>query len=210
MKCGLVEDRLSEYVERTLPHEEMVRVAEHLQECARCQGLMEEIRSILVTCQAFPSYEADAELIDRILLRTSGRPRSRSLRERLRAYFLRPILTPRFAVGVGLALLTAALLVDLMAPRVGALASTLTTGELLSRMDRGVQQIYGAGLKLYDAKNEYQTQLSFFKNNLMHKLGFMIEQLDVPVEGNKKPDEQKQQEKAPAQPKKSSVLLLPA
>jgi hypothetical protein len=97
-----------------------------------------------------------------------------------------------------------------MAPRVGTLASTLTPGELFSRMDRGVQQIYSAGLKLYDAKNEYQTQLSFFKNNLMHKLGFMIEQLDVPAEGNKKPDEQKQPEKAPAQPKKSSVLLLPA
>jgi ABC-type transport system involved in cytochrome bd biosynthesis fused ATPase/permease subunit len=210
MECGLVEDRLSEYVERTLPHEEMVRVAEHIQECARCQGLMEEIRSILVTCHAFPSYEADVELIDRVLLKTSGRPRSRSLRERFRAYFLQPILTPRFAMGVGLALLSVALLVDLMAPRVGTLASTLTSGELLSRMDRGVQQIYSAGLKLYDTKNEYQTQLAFFKNNLMHKLGFMIEQLDVPAEGNKKPDEQKQPEKTPAQPKKSSVLLLPA
>ena len=154
MECGLVEDRLSEYVERTLPHEEMIRIAEHLQECARCQGLMEEIRSILVTCQAFPSYEADAELIDRVLLRTSGRPRSRSIRERLRAYFLQPLLTPRFAMGVGLALLSVALLVDLMAPRVGALASTLTPGELLGRMDRGVQQIYSAGLKLYDTKNE--------------------------------------------------------
>jgi hypothetical protein len=36
----------------------------------------------------------------------------------------------------------------------------------------------------------------------------MIKQLDLPMEGKKKPDEQKPPEKAPG--KKSSVLLYPA
>jgi len=209
MECGLVEDRLSGYVERTLPQEEMVEVAEHLQKCPRCQGLVEEIRSILVACQAFPSYELDTALLDRILLRTSGRPRTRSLRERLRTYFLQPILTPRFAAGAGLALLSLALLVDLMVPRMSVLASSLTPGELFRQMDRGVQQLYSEGLKLYDTKNEWQAQFTFFKNNVLHKLGFMIEQLDVPVEGNKKPVEHKQPEKAPVQ-QRSIVWLLRA
>jgi hypothetical protein len=40
---------------------------------------------------------------------------------------------------------------------------------------------------------------------------FMIEQLDVPVEGKKKPDEPKQQEKNPGQKgQKSSIWLIPA
>ncbi len=206
MECGLVEDRLSEYVERTLPHEEMVRVAEHLQECSRCQALMEEIRSILVSCAAFPAYEPSEQLLDRILLRTSGRPRTRRLREWMRTYFRQPILTPRFAVGVGLALLSVALLFDLMGPRLGGLASVLSPKELLSKMDRGVQQLYSEGLKLNETKNEYQNWFAFQKNNVLRKLGFMIEQLDVPVEGNKKPDAQKPPEKAPGQ-KKSSVSL---
>ena len=64
------------------------------------------------------------------------------------------------------------------------------------------------GLKLYTAKNEWQTQLSYFTTNTFKKLGIMIEQLDVPVEGKKKPDEQKQPEKNPG--RKSSVLLIPA
>jgi hypothetical protein len=210
MKCGFVEERLSEYVERALPHEEMVQVAEHLQECTHCLGLMEEIRSILVTCQAFPSYEVDAALLDRILLRTSGQPRTRPFRERLRAYFLQPALTPRFAVGIGLALLFVALTVDLMMPRANLLASVISPKGLFLQMDRGVQQIYSEGLKLYTAKTEWQTQFTFYKDKVLKNLGLMIEQLDVPVEGKKKPVEQKQQEKNPGQNgQKSSVWLLP-
>ncbi len=206
MDCGFVEVRLSEYLEHSLPPEEMVQVAEHLHECPGCTGLMEEIRSLLVTCQAFPSYDVEPALLDRILLRTSGKPRTLTLRERLRAYFLRPILTPRFAVGVGLAVLFVALAVDLMMPRVSVLASVLSPQGLLSQLDRGVQKIYSEGLKLYDQKNEWQADFTFYKNNMFKRLGNAIEQLDVPVEGQKKPAEQKQPEKGPKQ--KSSVSWL--
>jgi len=208
MKCGFVEERLSEYVERSLPHEAMVQVAEHLQECPRCSGLMEEMRFILVTCKAFPALELDTALLDRILLRTSGRPRTRPLRERLRSYFLQPMLTPRFAAGVGLVLLFLALAVDLLAPRASVLATILSPRALFGQMDRGVQQIYSEGLRLYTSKNEWQAQFISYKNDLFGKLGIMIEQLDVPVEGKKKATEPKQPEKSPKQ--KSSVMLLPA
>jgi hypothetical protein len=208
MQCGWNQERLSEYIERTLPQEEMMQVAEHLQECPDCTGLAEEMRSILVTCQAFPAYEVETVLLDKILARTSGRPRTRPFKERLRTYFLKPVLTPRFAMGVGLALLFIALTVDLMSPRVNGIASVLSGRALLMQLDRGVQQIYSEGLKLYNAKNEWQTQLSYFTTNTFKKLGIMIEQLDVPVEGKKKPAEQKQPEKNPG--RKSSVLLDPA
>jgi hypothetical protein len=210
MRCAAIEERLSAYVERTLPQEETLQVAEHLQECPHCQGLAEEIRAILVTCRSFPSYEVDAALLDRILLRTSGRPRTRPFKERFKAYFLKPALTPRFAVGVGLALLFVALAVDLMMPRVNLLASVLSPQGLLLKLDRGVQQIYSEGLKLYTVKNEWQTQISYFADNVLKKLRSQIEQLDVPVEGKKKPDEQKQPEKNPGQNgQKSSVWLAP-
>jgi hypothetical protein len=209
MQCASIEERLSEYVERTLPHEEIVQVAEHLQECPHCLGLMEEIRAILVTCRSFPTYEVDSALFDRILLRTSGRPRTRPFKERFKAYFLRPALTPRFAIGVGLALLFTALMVDLMLPRVNLLASVLSPQGLFLQMDRGMQQIYSEGLKLYNAKNEWQTQITHTADNVLKKLRSQIEQLDVPVEGKKKSDEQKQPEKNPGQNgQKSSVWLV--
>lgn len=208
MQCASIEERLSEYVERILPQEETLRVAEHLQECPHCLSLMEEIQAILVTCRSFPTYEVDGALLDRILLRTSGRKRTLPLKDRLKAYFLRPALTPRFAMGVGLALLFIALAVDVMVPRANILASVLSPQGMLLRMDRGVQQLYSEGLKLYSAKNELQTQFSYFADNVMKKLRSQIEQLDVPVEGKKKPDEQKQPEKNPGQNSpKSSVWL---
>ena len=76
-------------------------------------------------------------------------------------------------------------------------------------MDRGAQQLYSEGLKAYDKKNYLQDQFTYFKNTMLNKLGFMIEQLDVPVEGKKKSGEpRQQQEKSPSD--KSSLLLLPA
>ncbi len=209
MNCPYVEERLSEYLERSLPPDAMGEVAQHLHECANCSALLEEMRSVLAACSSFPKLEFDVDLAERILLRTSGRPRSKSLKERFDEYILRPMLTPRFAVGAVLATLFVALIVGLMAPRMSVVASVLSPREMFRRMDRGVQQIYGEGLKAYDAKNEWQAKINYYKNNVFNKLGFMIEQLDVPVEGKKKSGEPRQrQEKAPS--KNSSIMLLPA
>ena len=63
-------------------------------------------------------------------------------------------------------------------------------------MDRGVQRLYGQGLKAYDKTNEWQAQFNYFKNNTVNKLRFMIERIDVPMEGRKKSEEPGQQERA--------------
>jgi hypothetical protein len=209
MKCPNVEERLSEYLERSLPAQDIAAIAEHLHECDGCSGLLDEMRSVVATCKAFPRLEPDAALIERILLRTSGKPRTRTWGEMLRQYVVGPLFTPRFAVGATLAVLFLALAVNLMLPRMSVVASILSPRELASQMDKGVQRIYSQGLKAYDKKNEWQAQFTFFKNNVFNKLGFMIEQLDVPVEGNKKKsgEPRQQQEKNPGD--KSSLLLLP-
>ncbi|HYK89774.1 MAG TPA: zf-HC2 domain-containing protein [Acidobacteriota bacterium] len=209
MNCPYVEERLSEYLERSLPADDMSRVAEHLHECANCATLLEEMRSVLATCRSFPKLDFDVNLAERILLRTSGRPRTKTLKERFDEYILRPMLTPRFAAGAVLAALFVALIVGLTAPKMSVVASVLSPKEMFRRLDRSVQQLYSEGLKAYDTKNEWQAKLNYYKNNLFNKLGFMIEQLDVPVEGKKKSGEpRQQQEKAPS--KNSSILLLPA
>ena len=208
MKCPHIEERLSEYMERTLPGPEMGRVAEHLHECANCSALLEEMRSVLLRCRSFPSYEPDITLIERVLLRTTGRPRTRTFREHLERYLLRPLLTPRFAAGVVLTVMFLALTVGLFRDRISSVAASLSPRELLSQMDRGVQAVYSRGLKVYDKKNEWQAQFTFIKNNMLNRLGLMIDQLDVPVEGKKKSGEpRQQQEKNPSG--KSSLLLLP-
>jgi hypothetical protein len=210
MQCPKVEERLSEYAECSLPPEEMTQMAEHLYACSNCSTLLEEIRVLLLTCKSYPSLDMNVDLLERILLRTSGRPRTRTWRELLEEYILHPMLTPRFAAGTALSLLFIALTVVLVRPHMPVVASLVSPTEWIRRLDRGVQGIYAEGLKAYDKKNEWQAQFGFLKDNVLHKLGFMIEQLDVPVQTNgkqKSGEPRQQQEKNPSQ--KSSMLLLP-
>jgi hypothetical protein len=203
MECLNVEDRLSEYLERTLSPEQMTCVAEHLHECCACSGLLEEMRSMLVACKTLPTEEPGVELIERILLRTSGRPRTRSWSERFQQY-VRPMLTPRFAIGAALATLFVVFSANLLMPHVASIMSIFSPRQLVQHMDRGVQQIYSQGLKAYDAKNEWQARVSFFKNNVFNRLGFFMEQLDVPVQGKEKSQEPKQRENKGTGEKSSS------
>ncbi len=210
MECPNIEDRLSEYAEKSLPADEMAQVAEHLHICTNCSALLEEMRLILLSCKSFPSLEPDLNLIERILLRTSGKPRSKSWRERLQHYVFEPMFTPRFAVGAVLSVLFVVLAVHLARPHMPVMASLFSPTEWIRRADNGVQGIYARGLKVYGAKNDWQATFTYYRNNVFHRLGFMIEQLDVPVQTNgkqKSGEPRQQQEKAPNQ--KSSLLLLP-
>jgi hypothetical protein len=206
MECLKIEELLSEYLERSLPPEDMSRVAEHLHECNACSVLLEEMRSVLAACKGFPRLEPDIELVEKILLRTSGRPRTRSFRELLQQYFLRPMLTPRFAVGAALVALFLVLATNLLLPHLTPMASLISPKEWVRQMDRGVQAIYSQGLKAYDKKNEWQAWMSFQKNTVFNKLGFFIEQLDVPVQTKEKSQQPKPQRDSKGLSEKSSLL----
>jgi hypothetical protein len=209
MDCRFIEDRLTEFLDRTLPAGEMQSVTEHVSGCPGCGSLLVEMREVVGACRAYPTLEPELRLIDRVLLRTSGRPRTRTLRELVRQYLVGPMLTPRFAMGAALSIVFVVFTAAWITPRVSGVAAALSPREMFRRVDRAAQQAYGEGLKLYDKKNEWQAQFQFFKTNVINRLGFMIEQLDGPAprhDGSERPGQQ--QRKAPTE--KSSILLLPA
>ena len=208
MDCQRFQENLSNYIDRSLPALEMSQIAGHLYECNNCSSLLDDVRSTLVACKTMPTLDPDVSLLERILLRTSGRPRTRTVLEIVTQYIFRPMFTPRFAVGTTLAALTLVFAIHWMLPPASSLSAALSPKEIFRQMDRGVQRIYGEGLKAYDKTNELQAQFTFFKDNVFKKLGFLIEQLDVPVEGKQESEDPGQQQKAPND--KSSVLLLPA
>jgi hypothetical protein len=177
MKCIEAEEYLSGYMESVLPSTEMERVRRHLEQCPRCAALLDAMRFAVEICRNYPEPEMDPRLPDRILARTTGRPAS--FYERLRRFVLQPLLAPRFAFGVGLAVLFFALTVHLIFPRMPAALSSLTPSSVYAFMDRGVRQLYGEGLKAYDKKNEWQAEFSYFKKRLMHKMQYMMEKFDI-------------------------------
>jgi hypothetical protein len=209
MDCSRIEQWLSEYVESSLPAEETELVQRHLETCSNCSALAGEMRSALSLFRNYPTLEIEPDLVEKILLRTSGRPRTRSFREWLDQYFLQPLLTPRFAVGAGLATLFLLFSINIMGPRFTTALSSLSPQALLRFVDRGVSQLYGKGLKAYETKNEWQAQFSRFKNNAWNGLRSLMEQVDGPVEGRKKLNNgEPQKENAPKE-KSSGVLATP-
>jgi hypothetical protein len=210
MECSKVELSLSEYMEASLPAEEQNQVAKHLESCQSCSALFREMQSAVSQCRNFPTLDMDPRLFERILLRTSGRPRTRSFRETLKQYVIRPLLTPRFAVGTSLAALFLILMFDVMMPKLSATVSSLSPAGVFRLMDRGAQQLYGEGLKIYEKKNEWQAQFNRFRKNAMNELRFVMEQMDAPGEGRKKSQEPPPPKENSPKEKSSSLSVLSA
>jgi hypothetical protein len=208
MDCSQIEERLSEYMEGSLASIERDKIAEHIAKCAHCSGLLNEMQSVLAACKNFPKLKIDSNLVESILIRTTGHGRTRTLREKFQAYSFRSMLTLRFAANAAIATLLIILSIKLMMPHITTVVSAASPAEALQAMDRGVQRLYSKGIRAYNKKNEWQDQLIYFKNNLLGRLGFMYEKITVPLEGKKKSEEPwKQQEKTPKD--KNSLLLPP-
>jgi len=209
MECSHIEELLSEYLEGSLSEEEAKQVGRHLSACVHCSELLETMKHLLSACRSFPNLDPNAALTERILQRTSGRGHGRTLRKLWNGNILVPVFTPRFALGTLLALLFAFLSTNLMIPRVSAMASALSPEKVIRQVDLGVRQVYGEGLKVYDRKNEWQAQLTFFADNVFNKLNFMIEQLGVPSNDDEQ-ERQENQKKDKTPDNRSSIQLLSA
>lgn len=205
MDCASVEQRLSDYADSSLPAAEMEAVRRHLADCAQCAGLLRAMRTWMDACRSYPVLEMDGDLLETILLRTSGRPRTLSLREQLQR-LLQPLVAPRLAAGAALAAMFLLLTFHFMLPRVSRTLSAVSALEAFNWMDRGVQYVYGEGLKAFNKKDAWMAEFSFFKQNASNKLRHVMEQIDVPMEGQKKPVEPVR-EKKPSPDARSSRLL---
>lgn len=210
MNCSKIEQQLSEYLANNLRADEANQVEEHLKSCQHCSELLHEMQSIAAVCQSYPVLELEPDLLERILLRTSGRPRTLSFRERFQRYFWGPLLTPRFAAGAVLATLFLALTLNLMMPQISTALSLLSPPEMLRMMDRGVQRLYSEGLRVYNKTNELQDQFIFLKNDTVDKVRFFFERMEVPVEGRQKLEEPARKKDSTLKEKRSYLLLWPA
>lgn len=182
MECRATEERLDEYIASSLPAEEMEEISRHLGGCANCSLLSKELQTLQSMWDCYPVLEPDESLVDRILLRTSGRPRTRSLQERLQSILKYSLLNPRFAAGAVLA--TAFVLVScgLLLPRIAEQYSELSLKSAASFMDRSVHRLYGEALKINEARSEWQARFTFYKNTTWNKLRSVVERIEAPVE----------------------------
>ena len=209
MNCSEAQEYLSEYMESGLPAFEMERMRQHLAQCTECAALLEAMKLTVDLCRNCPEPEMDPRLMDRILVRTAWSPVPGTLYERLKRFVVQPLLTPRFALGAGLTALFFALMVNLMLPRMSTALSSISPSQVYDFMDQNVQRLYGQGLKAYDKKNEWQAQISYYKNRMFSRLQYMMEKFDVSDEETGNSVAPDRQEKNPLGEERSELRLMP-
>ena len=183
MECHRFEEILSDFLDQSLPVQDRTEIAEHLQACRVCADLLEGVRSAMVDCQNVRVIDPGLPLLERILLRTSGRSRTRTFREILDQYLLQPVFTLRFATGVALATLFVVLSTNFILPRTSGFVAGLSPKSVLRTVDQNVHEVYASGLRIWDRSNELQAEAGFFKDRFLNQLGLFIEELDAPFEG---------------------------
>jgi hypothetical protein len=105
-----LENLVSDYLEGRLATAGRAQAEEHLAACEACRELVEGVRQVMELCSSTEDLEPAPWLVPRILLATTGEPKP-SLRERLTAY-LRPVLQPRFAYTVAMAVFSFSIIVN--------------------------------------------------------------------------------------------------
>jgi len=110
MKCAELEGLICDYVEATLSAVERQLVEAHLQSCEACRALVRDARAALAFTRKAPPVEPPPELLTRLLFLVPshcdpGAAQASGARARVAAWF-RPILQPRFAMGMAMTILS--------------------------------------------------------------------------------------------------------
>lgn len=105
-----VENLASDYLEGRLEPALKAQVEAHLLTCPSCRESVEEVRGVMELCRSVPDLEPVPWLVSKIMLATVG-ARKPTLMDRLAA-FLRPVLQPRFAYSVAMAVFSFSIIVN--------------------------------------------------------------------------------------------------
>jgi anti-sigma factor RsiW len=114
MKCANLEALLCDYLDGTLPAGQRTEVERHLAHCAACAELARDASAAVAFMESAAAVEPPPELITRILYALPAAREARRLPTPGLGGFLgrlfRPMLQPRFAMGLALTVLSFSML----------------------------------------------------------------------------------------------------
>lgn len=111
MTCAELEVLICDYVDGSLSGERKAAVERHIAECAACAELARDSAAAVAFLESVPPVEPPDELVTRLLFQTPAvrQRRRRSLRD-MAVGWVRPVLQPRFAMGMAMTILSFSLL----------------------------------------------------------------------------------------------------
>jgi hypothetical protein len=170
MRCAELEALLCDYVDGTLADAQRSLVERHLSECASCRSLVADARAALEFVVRTPPVEPPPELVTRILFQIPTSTQVRTGILGVLAARLRPLLQPRFAMGMAMTILSFSMLGRFagLGPRQLSPAE-LHPARVLQALDNTAHRAWERARKFYLSLRlvyEIQTQLREWSQQL--------------------------------------------
>ena len=156
-----IENLASDYLEGGLDQVRQAQVEEHLEACASCRELVEDVRSAIQTCHAAEEVLPPPWLIANILRATLGE-KPPSLLEQLGA-LTGLFRQPRFAYGVAMAVLSISVIVNASGVKLQKLSfEDLNPATWYNQVNRAGHLFYAHAEKFYyDLRIVYEIESRF-------------------------------------------------
>ena len=110
MTCAELEALLCDYVDGVLADAQRSLVERHLSECPSCRSLVADARAAIEFLGRTPPVAPPPELVTRILFQIPASTQARTGIFGTLAAYLRPLLQPRFAMGMAMTVLSFSML----------------------------------------------------------------------------------------------------
>jgi anti-sigma factor RsiW len=157
LSCGQIEERLSDYIEKSLSIDDTRELEIHLAECPKCVALEMQMRHMLgALARMDGELEIPPELTEKILERTLGLRKSNRGAEVLA--WLKALWKPQVLVGVAGALATLLIVTEFMLPARMRVNGTTPVG-IVRSANRQAHLVYARGVKyVNDLRVVYEIQ----------------------------------------------------
>lgn len=175
MNCARFETLLTDFMDGLLDARVRAAMDEHVRDCHACSDLVADVRLLRSDLAAFPEVEIPESLVDRVLDRTTGRPRRESL---WRGYFLpaiQPFMTQRYALATIIMFVFVSLMVNLMGPEFSAFSyNRLRPAALVEEADRFSNQIYRKWMEFNSFKSRVGEEVRLLKEDLFGRMDYHL------------------------------------
>ncbi len=171
MNCSRFETILTDYLEQRLDSPVGQAVDVHLRECERCEALLERVVALRRELENFPELTPPADLVERILVKTTGRPKPLPLWKETILPAIRPFFTKRFTFATVLLFVFLSLMVNLVGPPAGAV---LRPGGLAESADKLTTQIAKKWTQILSFTDSVTGEIRLLKEDLYGRLDYHL------------------------------------
>ncbi|MGD0498175.1 MAG: zf-HC2 domain-containing protein [Bryobacteraceae bacterium] len=155
MNCADCEIPICDYVDGALPEAQKAELERHLAECPACAELARDSAAAVAFMERAADVEPPPELINRILFEgpwNKGKAKQPGWRKWL-AGVLGPALSPKFAMGMAMTILSLSMLFKFVSP------TPRSPAKILTGLEDQAYRVWGRTVKFYDdLKFVYQIQ----------------------------------------------------